>query len=95
MKKKRTRKIFWSTRATFDLGYCTGIKRSATPGPNLAKHPDGGVPLGADDKRALVAFLKTLTDEKYLPSVVPQNLAAKYFQKSFRLHLRLRWLRVN
>jgi cytochrome c peroxidase len=43
--------------------YCTGTKRSATLDPNLAKHPDGGVPLGADDKKALVAFLKTLTDE--------------------------------
>lgn len=44
--------------------YATGIKRSATLDPNLAKHPDGGVPLSADDKRALVAFLKTLTDER-------------------------------
>ena len=45
--------------------YSTGIPRSATLDPNLAKHPDGGVPLSADDKRALVAFLKTLTDEKF------------------------------
>jgi cytochrome c peroxidase len=43
--------------------YCTGTKRSTTLDPNLAKHPDGGVPLGADDKKALVAFLKTLTEE--------------------------------
>jgi len=43
--------------------YCTGTKRSATLDPNLAKHPDGGVPLGADDKKALVAFLKALTEE--------------------------------
>ena len=43
--------------------YCTGTKNSATLDPNLAKHPDGGVPLGADDKKALVAFLKTLTEE--------------------------------
>jgi cytochrome c peroxidase len=43
--------------------YCTGMKRSATLDPNLAKHPDGGVPLSAEDKKALVAFLKTLTDE--------------------------------
>ncbi|HTX22641.1 MAG TPA: MbnP family protein [Candidatus Aquilonibacter sp.] len=57
--------------------YCTGMKRSATLDPNLAKHPDGGVPLSAADKHALVAFLKTLTDEKYLPPVAPQNLAAK------------------
>ncbi len=43
--------------------YCTGMKRSATLDPNLAKHPDGGVPLSESDKKALVAFLKTLTDE--------------------------------
>ena len=46
--------------------YSTGVKRSATLDPNLAKHPDGGVPLSAGDKRALAAFLRTLTDEKYL-----------------------------
>ena len=45
--------------------YATGIARSATLDPNLAKHPDGGVPLSAADKRALVAFLRTLTDEKF------------------------------
>jgi cytochrome c peroxidase len=45
--------------------YATGVKRSATLDPNLAKHPDGGVPLTADDKRALVAFLKTLTDAQF------------------------------
>jgi cytochrome c peroxidase len=44
--------------------YCTGVKRSATLDPNLAKHPDGGVPLSADEQRALVAFLGTLTDDK-------------------------------
>jgi cytochrome c peroxidase len=43
--------------------YCTGVKRSATLDPNLAKHPDGGVPLSKADQRALVAFLKTLTEE--------------------------------
>ena len=42
--------------------YSTGVRRSATLDPNLAKHPDGGVRLAPDDKRALVAFLKTLTD---------------------------------
>jgi cytochrome c peroxidase len=45
--------------------YCTGVKRSATLDPNLARHPDGGVPLTTPDKKALVAFLKTLTDETY------------------------------
>ena len=57
--------------------YCTGVKRSATLDPNLARHPDGGVPLGADDKHALVAFLNTLTDEKYARPAAPPNLAAK------------------
>ncbi|HVM48548.1 MAG TPA: MbnP family protein [Candidatus Acidoferrum sp.] len=47
--------------------YATGVKRSPTLDPNLAKHPDGGVPLSAADKRALVAFLKALTDEKFAP----------------------------
>ena len=46
--------------------YCTGMKRSATLDPNLARHPDGGIPLSDDDKKALVAFLKTLTDERFL-----------------------------
>jgi len=46
--------------------YCTGMKRSATLDPNLAKHPDGGVPLSTSDKQALVAFLKALTDSQFL-----------------------------
>ena len=45
--------------------YTTGVKRTATLDPNLAKHPDGGVPLSQADKQALVAFLKTLTDEQF------------------------------
>jgi cytochrome c peroxidase len=45
--------------------YATGVVRSATLDPNLAKHPDGGVPLSAADKQALVAFLKTLTDRQF------------------------------
>ena len=45
--------------------YSTGVVRSATLDPNLAKHPDGGVPLTDADQRALVAFLKTLTDTQF------------------------------
>jgi cytochrome c peroxidase len=45
--------------------YATGVTRSATLDPNLAKHPDGGVPLSSDDKQALVAFLRTLTDAQF------------------------------
>jgi len=52
--------------------YTTHVKRSPTLDPNLAKHPDGGVPLSAADQQALVAFLKTLTDEKYRPHTVPR-----------------------
>jgi cytochrome c peroxidase len=45
--------------------YSTGVKRSTTLDPNLAKHPDDGIRLSKEDKAALVAFLLTLTDEKY------------------------------
>jgi cytochrome c peroxidase len=57
--------------------YCTGMKRSATLDPNLAKHPDGGVPLSADDQRALVTFLKTLTDERLLTAESSASMAQK------------------
>jgi cytochrome c peroxidase len=46
--------------------YSTGVRRSPTLDPNLAKHPEGGLHLSASDQHALVAFLKTLTDEKFL-----------------------------
>jgi cytochrome c peroxidase len=49
--------------------YRTGVQRSATLDPNLAKHPEGGVRLNDDDKRALVAFLKTLTDARFELSI--------------------------
>jgi cytochrome c peroxidase len=45
--------------------YVSGVKRSPTLDPNLAKHPGSGVPLSAEDQKALVAFLKTLTDPKF------------------------------
>jgi cytochrome c peroxidase len=48
--------------------YCTGIRRSATLDPNLAKHPHGGVPLTEADQKAIVAFLRTLTDEALRPN---------------------------
>lgn len=47
--------------------YSTGVKSSPTLDPNIAKHPPGGVPLSEADKKALVAFLKTLTDETFVP----------------------------
>ena len=42
--------------------YSTGIHRSDTLDPNLAKHPAGGLQLSQDEQRALVAFLKTLSE---------------------------------
>ena len=45
--------------------YSSGVKRSATLDPNLAKHPDEGVHLSDADKHALVVFLKTLTDPRW------------------------------
>jgi cytochrome c peroxidase len=45
--------------------YSEGVRRTDTLDPNLAKHPDGGLHLTAEEKRAVVAFLKTLTDRKF------------------------------
>ncbi len=46
--------------------YDHGIRRTPTLDPNLAKHPADGLRLSRQDQDALVAFLQTLTDEKYL-----------------------------
>lgn len=46
--------------------YNHGVKRSSTLDPNLAKHPKEGLGLSAADKKALVAFLKCLTDEEFV-----------------------------
>lgn len=43
--------------------YSSGVQRSATLDPNLAKHPENGLNLSSTDKAALVAFLNTLTEE--------------------------------
>lgn len=40
------------------------LPRTRSLDPNLAKHPEAGLGLSAEDKAALIAFLKTLTDEK-------------------------------
>lgn len=45
--------------------YDHGLVRSPTLDPNLAKHPVEGLRLSPADQAALVAFLKTLTDEQY------------------------------
>jgi len=43
--------------------YSSGVQRSPTLDPNLAKHPAGGLALTAEEQAALVAFLRTLSDE--------------------------------
>lgn len=48
--------------------YNSGVQPSPTLDPNLAKHPRLGLDLTAADKQALVAFLRTLTDESFLRS---------------------------
>ncbi|MGJ8723423.1 MAG: MbnP family protein [Roseibacillus sp.] len=45
--------------------YNSGIKRSPTLDPNLAKHPQTGLDLDDEDKADLLAFLNTLTDHKF------------------------------
>lgn len=45
--------------------YSSGVQRSATLDPNLAKHPEAGIQLTGEEKADLVAFLRTLTDETF------------------------------
>ncbi len=42
--------------------YDHGVQRATTLDPNLAKHPAAGLGLTAEEQRALVAFLRTLTE---------------------------------
>jgi cytochrome c peroxidase len=53
------------------------LHRSATLDPNLAKHPESGLGLDDSDKAALVAFLKTLTDESFIGA----NISEKHLTK--------------
>ncbi len=48
--------------------YNSGVKRSPTLDRNLARHPATGLNLSTADKKALVAFMKTLTDDRYRPN---------------------------
>ncbi len=52
--------------------YDHGVKRAANLDPNLAKHPQDGMGLTDEEQKALVAFLRTLTDESYysLPNMM-------------------------
>ena len=51
--------------------YATGVQRSPTLDPNLARHPAAGLPLSTADKQALVAFLNTLTDPRLASGFSP------------------------
>lgn len=42
--------------------YDHGVARAENLDPNLAKHPEAGLGLGAEEKAALIAFLRTLTE---------------------------------
>lgn len=55
--------------------YSSGVKRSETLDPNLAKHPMEGLQLTPDEKRSLVAFLKTLSDEEFMTSPTKPRIA--------------------
>ena len=45
--------------------YSSGVHRSATLDPNLAKHPPEGIDLSKEDQAALVAFLRSLSDSTF------------------------------
>jgi len=49
------------------------LHRTRNLDPNLAKHPESGLGLSSDDKTALVAFLKALTDEPFVSSESSAN----------------------
>ncbi|WP_415909983.1 MbnP family protein [Oleiharenicola sp. Vm1] len=55
--------------------YDHGVQRAENLDPNLAKHPKAGLGLSADEQRALVAFLKTLTDHEFSRSALPPEEA--------------------
>ena len=45
--------------------YSDGVKMTATLDPNLAKHPGGGLKFTADEKKAIIALLRALTDRAF------------------------------
>ena len=53
--------------------YSSGVQRSPTLDPNLSKHPAEGMQMSRTDKKALVAFLKTLTDTNLPTSFFPKG----------------------
>ena len=59
----------FGTLAEVIAHYDHGVENRGTLDPNLAKHPVAGIRLSAEDQRALVAFLETLTDAQFTSSV--------------------------
>jgi len=57
--------------------YDSGVRRTETLDPNLGKHPAAGISLSASDKKALIAFLKTLTDEQFSSPSAPRSTATR------------------
>jgi cytochrome c peroxidase len=57
--------------------YDSRVQRSATLDPNLAKHPNEGLQLAPADKKAIIAFLKTLTDTNLPSSFAPNPIPSK------------------
>jgi len=55
--------------------YSGPVEKRGTLDANLAKHPDAGIQLSAADKQALVAFLKTLTDDAFVASAASDQIA--------------------
>jgi cytochrome c peroxidase len=53
--------------------YVSGLHRSPTLDPNLAKHPARGIPLTIADQQALLAFLKTLSDPQFAETKLQQT----------------------
>ena len=51
--------------------YSEGVRQSPNLDPNLAKHPREGIRLSPKDKKALVSFLRTLTDTNLPASLTP------------------------
>ncbi len=52
--------------------YDHGVQRAANLDPNLAKHGSTGLGLSDDDQRALVAFLRCLTDAGFAQRAEPE-----------------------
>jgi len=52
-------------------------EKNIHPRPEPREAPDGGIPLNSADKHALVAFLKTLTDQSFLR--LPKKIIQKIY----------------